>query len=67
MQYMQILIAYLRIHANKYIQIPTDTYISIHTGGSKIPTAVTYLHDTGRSCIYIRYLQSTPLKYSYPP
>ncbi len=35
-------------HTCKYIQIPTDTYISIHTGGSKIPTAVTYLHDTGR-------------------
>jgi hypothetical protein len=38
----------LLTHTCKYIQIPTDTYISIHTGGSKIPTAVTYLHDTGR-------------------
>jgi hypothetical protein len=35
-------------HTCKYIQIPTDTYISIHTGGSKIPTAVTYVHDTDR-------------------
>jgi hypothetical protein len=35
-------------HTCKYIQIPTDTYISIHTGGIKIPIAVTYLHDTDR-------------------
>jgi hypothetical protein len=35
-------------HTCKYIQIPTDTYMSIHTGRRKIPTSVTYLHDTGR-------------------
>ncbi len=34
-------------HTCKYIQIPTDTDISIHTGCRKIPTAVIYLHDTG--------------------
>ncbi len=34
-------------HICRYLQITTDTSISIHTGGSKIPTAVTYLHYTG--------------------
>jgi hypothetical protein len=28
------------------LTIPTYTYIQIHTGSDKIPTAVTYLHDT---------------------
>ena len=39
----------IRMHTYTYIHIltiPTYTYIQIHTGSDKIPTAVTYLHDT---------------------
>ncbi len=52
MQYMQILIIYLLIHA-----IHAQTYIYIHAGGSKIPTAVTCRQDSVRllshSCRYM--------------
>ena len=50
------------------LTIPTYTYIQIHTGSDKIPTAVTYLHDTAwflqiheDTCIYaLPWIKPTP-------